>query len=158
MKDRQSLLAEFATLLPLAIEWAANEEARVLREGVALSEDELRDARAVGVKSPERIRLLRVETVPIPEHPQLRAAAETVHFLSPETRGLTLHYAIFVRWDCWKDRHLLAHEFVHTVQYERLGGIAPFLQQYLQECLTIGYANAPMELEASAIAAQLCSP
>ncbi|MEY2545624.1 MAG: hypothetical protein QOG48_741 [Verrucomicrobiota bacterium] len=157
MKDRQVLLSEFEQLLPLAIEWATAEEARVLTEGVALSENELADARAAGVKEAQRIRLLRVESVPIPAHPQLRAAAETVHFLTPETRGLTLRYGIFVRWDCWQDRHLLAHEFGHTAQYERLGGIAPFLQRYLMECLTIGYANAPMELEVAQIADRICA-
>lgn len=157
MKDRQSLLAEFEQLLPLAIEWASGEEARVLREGVALSPNELADATAAGVKEPQRIRLLRVESVPVPANPQLRAAAEAVHFLSPETRGLTLRYGIFVRWDCWQDRHLLAHEFGHTAQYERMGGIAQFLQQYLLECLTIGYANAPMELEVVQIADRICA-
>ena len=157
MKDRQSLLGEFEQLLPLAIEWATAEEARVLTEGVALAENEAAVARAAGVKEPGRIRLLRVESVPIPAHPQLRAAAETVHFLTPETRGLTLRYGIFVRWDCWQDRHLLAHEFAHTAQYERAGSIGTFLQQYLMECLTIGYANAPMELEVARIADRICA-
>lgn len=157
MKDRQLLLSEFEQLLPLAIEWATAEEARVLNEGVALSPPQLADARAAGVKEPQRIRLLRVESVPAPAHPQLRAAAETVHFLTPETRGLTLRYGVFVRWDCWQDRHLLAHEFAHTAQYERLGGFAPFLQRYLMECLTIGYANAPMELEVAQIADRICA-
>lgn len=158
MKDRQSLLAQLETLLPLAVEWAAAEEQRVLREGVPLSGQETADAKAIGVREPERIRLLRVESVPIPSQPQLRAAAETIHFLSPETRGLTIQYGIFVRWDCWQDRHLLAHELVHTLQYERFGGILPFLRQYLSECLTIGYANAPMELEAASVAARICAP
>jgi hypothetical protein len=157
MKDRQTVLDQFETMLPLAAEWAAAEEARVLREGTALSQPELADAGAVGVREPQRIRILRVESVPIPAHPQLRAAAEAIHFLSPETRGLTLQYGIFVRWDCWQDRHLRLHEFVHTAQYERHGGILPFLRQYLLECLTIGYANAPMELEAAELAARVSS-
>lgn len=157
MKDRQSLLNEFEQLLPLAAEWATAEEARILSEGVALSPNELADARAAGVEEPEKIRLLRVESVPLPAQPQLRAAAEAVHFLTPETRGLTLRYGIFVRWDCWQDRHLLAHEFGHTAQYERAGSIAAFLQQYLMQCLTIGYANAPMELEVEQIAHQICA-
>jgi hypothetical protein len=157
MKDRDALLAEFATLLPLAGQWAAEEEQRVLREGVPLNEQEMSDASKLGVREPERVRLLRVESIPFPRQPQLRAAAETVHFLTPETRGLTLQYGIFVRWDCWRDRLLIAHELFHTVQYERLGGILPFLQQYLVQCLTIGYANAPMEIEAVAAAARICS-
>jgi hypothetical protein len=52
---------------------------------------------------------------------------------------------------------LIAHELVHAAQYERLGGILPFLRQYLVECLTIGYANAPMELEAAEMAARVCA-
>jgi len=93
----------------------------------------------------------------MPTDPQLRAAAETIHFLSPETRGLTLQYGILLRWDCWRERPLIAHELVHSAQYERLGGILPFLRQYLVECLTIGYANAPMELEAAEMAARVCA-
>ena len=153
--DRQSVLAQFETLLPLAAGWAAEEEQRVLHEGVPLSEQEMTDAKAIGVRRPGRIRLLRVEAVPMPTDPQLRAAAETIHFLSPETRGLTLQYGILLRWDCWRERPLIAHELVHAAQYERLGGIRPFLRQYLVECLTIGYANAPMELEAAEVAGQV---
>jgi hypothetical protein len=150
------LFAQFETLLPLAAEWAAGQEQLILREGVPLSPEEIADAKAIGVREPGRVRLLRVEAVPVPSHPQLKAAAQTIHFLSPETRGLTLQYGIFIRWDWWGDRALLAHELAHTQQYERLGGILPFLQQYLQECLTIGYANAPMELEAAEMAIQVC--
>lgn len=150
-------MGEFEQLLPLAVEWASAEEARILHEGVALSPNELADARAAGVTAPEKIRLLRAESVPLPAQPQLRAAAEAVHFLTPETRGLTLRYGIFVRWDCWQDRHLLVHEFGHTAQYERAGSIAAFLQQYLMQCLTIGYANSPMELEVAQIADRVCA-
>jgi len=63
--------------------------------------------------------------------------------------------AIFVRSDCWCERRLIAHELVHTVQYERLGGIRPFLRQYLTECLTVGYPAAPMEQEAIAMVGRL---
>jgi hypothetical protein len=156
MMDRQSLIAQFEDLLPLAADWAAEQEKSILREGVPLSEQEAIDAVAIGVREPQRIRLLRVEAVPMPTHPRLRAAAEAIHFLSPETSGLTLQYGILLRWDCWRERPLVAHELVHAHQYERLGGIMPFLRQYLLECLTIGYANAPMELEAVEVAARVC--
>jgi hypothetical protein len=157
MNDRQLLLTQFGSLLPLAVQWAEEQEQRALCEGVPLSVAETADAKTIGVRAPERVRLLRVEIVPVPAHPQLRAAAESIHFLSAETRGLTLQYGVFVRWDCWRDRSLIAHELVHTAQYERLGGILPFLRQYLSECLNIGYANAPMELEAAAASARVCA-
>lgn len=37
---------------------------------------------------------------------------------------------------------------VHTMQYERMGGFAPFLRQYLGECPDVGYLNSPLEREA----------
>ena len=53
-----------------------------------------------------------------------------------------------MRSDCWRVRALIAHELVHVMQYERFGGILPFLRQYLSECLTIGYPEALLEQEA----------
>ena len=61
---------------------------------------------------------------------------------------MSLRYGIFVRSDCWNDRELVAHECVHTSQYEQLGGIEEFLKQYLAECLSLSYQGAPLEQEA----------
>lgn len=155
--DRQSLIADFETLLPLAADWAAEQERRILREGVPLSEQELSDARAVGVQRTENVRLLQVEIIPRPEHMLLREACDAIDFLTPATRGLTLQHGIFIRSDCWRNRALIAHELVHTVQYERLGGILPFLRKYLFECVAIGYPEAPLEQEAIAMAHSLTS-
>ncbi|HEX8372839.1 MAG TPA: hypothetical protein VF585_08675, partial [Chthoniobacterales bacterium] len=62
--------------------------------------------------------------------------------------GLALGYGIFVRSDRESDRFLVAHELVHTAQYERCGSCTAFLRQYLHECLIVGYPAAPMEQEA----------
>jgi hypothetical protein len=153
--DRETLVAQFERLLPLASKWAAAVEARILREGVPLSEDGLDDAAALGVSEPERVRLLALARVPTPSDLTLRTAAAAIRFLTPTTCGLALRYGIFVRSDYWGDRRLVAHELAHTAQYERLGGIEPFLRRYLYECLTIGYPEAPMEQEAIAAAARL---
>lgn len=153
--NREILLAQFERLLPLATRWGEALEASTLREGVPLSEGELADAKAVGVREPERVRLLCLASVPTPDDLTLKAAAAAIQFLTPATRGLALRYGIFLRRDCWRERGLIAHELVHTAQYERLGGIEPFLRQYLHECLTIGYPAAPMEQEAIAAASRL---
>ena len=153
--NRQSLLSQFEKLLPLAAKWAAAVEKRILREGVPLSEQGLADARALGVRERERVRLLALPCVPTPTDLTLKTAAAAIQFLTPATRGLALRYGIFVRNDCWGERRLIAHELVHTAQYERLGGIRPFLRQYLTECLTIGYPAGPMEQEAIAIVSRL---
>ena len=139
---------EFEQLLPLAAAWVQEQETRILTSGVALTPAQLSDARQMGVAHPERVRLLIVARVPMPEHPILRAAAEATGMVSPLTVGLALRYGIFIRDRFANDRVLVAHELVHTGQYESWGGIAAFLRQYLQECFTIGYPDAPMEQEA----------
>jgi hypothetical protein len=153
--DRELLLGQFETLLPLAVQWAAEQEARILREGVSLSSHEVLDAQAVGVRQPEAVRVLPVQTIPRPENPILKAACDAVDFLTPATRGLTLQYGIFIRTDCWRNRGLMAHELVHVAQYEQLGGILPFLRKYLLECVTIGYPEAPLEQEALSVTQRL---
>ena len=153
--NRQFLIAHFERLLPLAAKWAAAVEQRILREGVPLSEQEMADAKAIGVREPERVRLLALARVPAPRNLTLKTAAAAIQFLTPATRGLALRYGIFVRTDCWGERALVAHELAHTAQYERLGGIRPFLRKYLRECLTIGYPGGPMEQEAIAAVSRL---
>src|SRR5438445_521868 len=154
--DRKSVLGQFETLLPLAAEWAAEEEARILREGVPLAEQEIIDAKAIGVREPERVRLLQVDTIPTPRHPILKAATGAIRFLTSAPRGLTLGHGIFVRSDCWRDRSLVAHELVHTAQYERLGGILPFLRKYLFECVTFGYPDASLDQDGLSVVTRIC--
>ena len=146
----------FETLLPLACAWAEQQEARILRQGVALTPEQLDDACHVGISHPERVRLLKVDEIPMPSDPILRAAAEMTGLLSPLTCGLTLQYGIFIRTDCWSERRLLIHELVHTGQYERLGGIRPFLERYLRECLSVGYPMGALEQEAIRVETEIC--
>ena len=147
---------EFKTLLPLACAWAVEQESVILRDGVPLSPAQIADAESIGVEHPEKVRLLKVARIPIPENPALRDAANAIHLISPRTGGLALRYGIFIRADCWDDRRLVFHELVHTLQYEKLGGFQEFLRQYLYECITIGYPAAPMEQEAVSITERLC--
>ncbi len=139
---------QFESLLPRASAWAGEQERRILAEGCPLTQQQLADAKRLSITFPERIRLLKVKTIPIPPEPDLRQAALATGLISPATVGLTLRYGIFIRSDYWGDRFLVAHELAHTRQYETLGGIEPFLRQYLLECVTIGYPDAPMEQEA----------
>jgi hypothetical protein len=149
---------QFEALLPLACEWAAEQEERILANGEPLSTAQLADARLVGVSHPERVRLLYVPAIPIPEHPDLRAAAQATQLITPLTGGLTLRYGIFIRSDCRGERALVVHELAHTAQYERLGGFEPFLRRYLSECLAVGYPAGPMEQEVIAVTARVYGP
>lgn len=147
---------QFELLLPLACQWAAEQEAHILATGQALSAAQLADARLVGLLAPERVRILHVPEILPPRHPMLRQAAEATQLISPHTRGLTLRYGIFIRSDCRDNRALVLHELGHTRQYERLGSFDAFLRQYLYECITIGYPEAPMEQEVVCLTARLC--
>ena len=106
---RELLLRQFDNLLPLAVSWATAVEARIMREGVPLPAESLADARELGVCQPQRVRLLALARVPLPENLMLKSAAAAIQFLTPATRGLTLRYGIFIRQDCWGDRQLIAH-------------------------------------------------
>jgi hypothetical protein len=146
---------QFEMLFLLAYAWAQKQEQLILHEGVPLTPNQVTDAAKIGVLAPERVRLLRISSIPDPEHPVLRKASEEMGLISPQTAGLSLGYGIFIRADCWGNRELLFHELVHTSQCERLGGLQPFLRQYLHECATVGYPAAPMEREAAIVTAGL---
>ena len=150
------LLEQINLLVPLATRWAEEQEALILETGCPLSEQGMSDARLMGVAFPEKIRLLQVEMVPAPTDPRFSDLAAT-GLISPETVGMTLRYGIFIRIDCWGNRDTIAHECVHTAQYERFGSIEAFLKQYLRECLQIGYLSSPLEQEAADRAATISS-
>ena len=146
----------FRWYMPMASAWVLEQERFILGSGIPLSASQLSDARLAGVAQPERIRLLRVERIPFPEHPELRTMAEAMKLTNPPTPGLALRYGIFIRSVCWGQRRLVVHELAHTAQYERLGSIRAFLECYLYECLAIGYTAAPMEQEAIAMVQRIC--
>lgn len=151
----QRLLVSF--ILPLAAAWVRRQERLILETGVPLTAEQLTDAQAVGVAQPERIRLLRVQAIPALRLRGLSVIAHKLGVLSPHTAGLTARYGIFIRADFCGHRGLLVHELAHTSQYERLGGIKPFLRDYLRECLVEGYPLGPLEREAAAAARRSCS-
>ena len=82
--------------------------------------------------------------------------ADATQLISALTGGLTLRYGIFIRSDCRFNRAMVVHELGHTAQYERLGGFESFLRQYLFQCLTIGYPDAPMEQEVISLTRRIC--
>jgi hypothetical protein len=129
--------------------WAKWQERAIRRNGVPLNYALLADARRLGVRRPERVRVLAVQLVPGGMPALLRAIVRPLGLCSPHTSGMSLRYGIFVRSDCWGERGLICHELVHTIQYERLGGFWPFLKEYLFECLAEpGYPFGPLEQEA----------
>lgn len=143
-------------VVPLAANWVEEQQAKILHEGVALTPHQAFDAHLVGVKRPGKVRLLKTDFIPLPESPVLRKANERFNLVSPVTAGITFGYGIYIREDLWDDRPLITHELVHVGQYERYGSVNAFLRDYLEECLTVGYPNGPLEQEAVLKSRQVC--
>ncbi|MES2476902.1 MAG: hypothetical protein V4640_14055 [Verrucomicrobiota bacterium] len=139
-------------LLPLfvviAARWVAWHEQKILRHGVPLTPKSMADATRMGVAHPEKIRLMRVDAIPALNGRLMTMLARWVPEISANTVGLTLGHGIYIRSPWWGNRHLIAHECVHTGQYERYGSAAAFLTAYFTQCIQDGYPAAAMEQEA----------
>jgi hypothetical protein len=145
------------TALPLATAWAEAHEATIVANGMPLTAHQAFDAHLASVKNPQRVRVMKVDFIPLPANPVLARANDELGLVSPLTAGITFGFGIYIREDLWDDRPLLVHELVHVSQYERYGSINAFLADYLNECLTIGYPNGPLEREAINRTREICT-
>ncbi len=112
----------------------------------------------MGVAHPEKIRLMRVDRIPVLNSLLMKCIARLLPPVSANTVGLCLRYGIYLRVRYSDNRHLIAHECVHTGQYERHGSVSSFLRAYLTECMETGYPDAPLEREAISRSASLFEP
>lgn len=140
-------LAAEAGAVPVAW-WVRRHEKRICALGEALTAAELELARLVGVRFPERVRVLGVEEVPIPCAWLARRGAVLAGRFPARALGLTARYGIYIQAEARWNLEILIHELVHTVQYERSATIICFLRAYLRDCIRHGYVSAPMEREA----------
>jgi hypothetical protein len=142
-------LNELPALFPHVVDWISYLEKQARDSGRALTPVEFNLGQNVGVAHPEEVRILSVPRIPLPLHPRVKLLAKEAGLLTADTGGLTAVYGVIVRVDCADNLRLLAHEFVHVAQYERLG-TQRFLQEYIQQIAAHGYLDAPFELEAEA--------
>lgn len=142
--DLQELLP---ILLPRAIEWVNAQSEYILESGSPLNDSCLGLARAVGVARPENIRVSVVTKLPLPSDPDLRRVALETGLLGPEMIGMTFGYGVYV-CDGHISNRLISHECRHVYQYEVAGSIGAFLPVYLQQIATVGYHDAPLEVDA----------
>ncbi len=132
-------------IAPATARWAADQERHILAEGQPLNHEALAFALELEITEPESIRVLEVKSVPLPAPRPLVKLATRWGIPVFEPAGMALGRGIYLL-----DGHsrILRHELVHVAQYERLGGIEPFMRQYLTECLVHGYLDSPLEVEA----------
>ena len=144
-----ALTEQIESLLPLVLEWYTRIERQWLPRGRALNAVEQQRARELGVQAPQQVRVLVLQTFPLPENETVRQEAIKQGFGSPAEAGRTHGYLIMLKPEHQDDSVILSHELVHVAQHDRLGREA-FLRQYLTELLTVGYAHSPLEREAYA--------
>jgi hypothetical protein len=141
------LAAILPIMLPKAVAWAEARSNEIRRIGSPLNDLGIRLASAVGVARPDLIRILEVASLPLPEDPDLKYAAEQTGLIGPHMAGLTLGYGIYIVAGQGSNR-LVSHECRHVHQYEVAGSIENFLPVYLHQIATVGYNDAPYEVDA----------
>ena len=145
-----SLAAQLPALAPRAVAWAEGLAAKASASGTAMSSPLLGIARHAGVRAPEKIRIVVLDEIPLPDDPTLKGAALSVGLSQGDAAGMTLGYAVFLRRGYEKDLRVMSHEFRHVAQYEACGGIRAFLMVHLADLVAFGYEDSPFEVDARA--------
>ena len=122
------------------------------KRGRALSNYELAIAEAVGVHYPKKVRLLFVDLISPPRRFILRTLAKVIGMDLSKAEAITFGHGITMRKDAFS-LAILAHELRHVYQYEQLR-MEPFLESYLRDVITHGYAASWPEVDAQAFAAK----
>lgn len=148
MLETDTLPDNFEMIVGVMSNWSRAWESHIFQHGSPLDETQAGDALCVGVKSPEKVRILLVPNIPMPHVPVLFSSLVESKLFTPDANGLTLGYGILIRQKPIGMRYWITHELAHVAQYERLGGIEPGMRQYLHECFSVGYKQAFMEREA----------
>lgn len=144
------IVAQVNRLMPGTVALVLATESDALANGRPLSVDEIAMARRIGVRAPERVRMLDESARPDLPQPPLATLIRLLGKGNPLKWGLTARYGVV-----FKTRPtlpLLAHELRHVAQYERFG-LDGFVRRYLTELLVVGYALAPLEIDAKTAAA-----
>jgi len=145
--DRLVVMVDLDMMLPLTMRWVQKQQKVIRQDGQTIGGDVLRLAKQVGVRCPERIRVLLVDTIPVPTGPMLREMAEESGVVSSSTVGLALGYSVYIRKKGMNPR-IFAHEFRHVHQFEKDGSLELFLDKYLKQVTAFGYQRAPLEIDA----------
>ncbi len=149
---------DFDLLAPRALAWAKAQEDLILKYGSPLSPAQANDAKRAGVQNVERIRVLVVDRIPLPEDDELADAARRSQIITEASKGIAVGHGIAIRASSWQDRALLIHNFVHVAQCERSGGLEFFVEEYLADRNTSAdFCIGSLEDEARRFAHDLCA-
>ncbi len=156
MRPMHPILMALAPLAaPVAAIWVLQSERRAILSGRPLTCDEKIDASLLGVTHPERVRVLDRCTIGEPGGQLLIPLARKAGF--PKAAAITVRYGILIEDfpnPPAQRRRLIAHELAHVAQFERMGLIG-MLTAYIRQVCEVGYFEAPLEIEAGALAERI---
>ncbi|THB68660.1 MAG: hypothetical protein D6B27_02110 [Gammaproteobacteria bacterium] len=84
-----------------------------------------------------------VDNAPMPDMPETRGS-ELAQYIDMNVSAITYKDTYFIREDHSNDLGIHFHELIHVLQWHYLGAEA-FIERYIEELLTFGYDNAPLE-------------
>ena len=143
----------YARFLQNYVNWASIIEAEGQQLGMPLTSNQIELASEVGIKRPEKVRIIFVDDVPFPkENEDMREMGEALGFIGSGVinNAQAFGYTIWVRNGYTLNRPSLAHELVHVMQIERNGDFGAFVKQYMLQLLEHGHMDMPLEIEAYA--------
>jgi hypothetical protein len=149
---------KFERLAPLALNWAKEQEALILKHGIPLTSGQIADAQRCRVQNWSRVRVLVVDRIPLPDDEELADAAQRAQIITDASRGVAIGHGILIRADSWGKRELLLHQLVHVAQCERSGGLESFVGEYLSDRRSSrDFSVGSLEDEARGLAREICA-
>ena len=137
----KNTLAKIESLLPAAMKWYDNVAKSLHHKGRALTAIEKKQAKQLGVKNPNTVRVVVLNKFPAPngrfsnDHAEGARAMGDIVMLKPHLKNNSM---------------VLCHELVHVAQKDRLG-LRDFLKQLALEKEILGYSDSLLENEAYAL-------
>jgi len=132
-------LAKVDALIPKAMKWYDEVEKKLHQKGRKLTEIEKKQAKQLGVKNPDAVRVVILKKFPepsnrIPNNSHLEGARAmgNIIILKPHLKNNSI---------------VLCHELVHVAQKDRMG-LKNFLRQMALEKHILGYSKSLLENEA----------
>lgn len=154
MLDQES----FDQILPRACAWATAQEEFILERGAPLNERYRADAKRIGIREIDRIRVLIVDKISLPEDVDLAQLARRAQIIPDTAPAIAIGYGIVVRADYWSNRELILHQLMHVLQRERFADTESYIRQYLADRLRCPqFTMGSFEEEARRGAKEICA-
>ncbi|MCU7850097.1 MAG: hypothetical protein KZQ89_19325 [Candidatus Thiodiazotropha sp. (ex Lucinoma kastoroae)] len=141
------LKKEMQILFPSALRWYKETELSLYEKGRILTKREVEVAYELGVKNPHDVRVIILNTFPMPTDKRLLKKAKGYGLGSKFEDGRTMGNLIILKPRYKNDSVVLTHELVHVAQKDRMGREA-LLKRYILELEVLGYSRSDIEHEA----------